>query len=154
MRGLPTGSCTVGHAEYGYGIPHQQDDLGIDDVAVLLPVDVGAECVALDPGLADAVFILDAAEYVAPPPGPRLGVLIEDAAEGVRVMEVVADSVAEASGLQVGDVILAAAGFETADTSALIEIIQRQAVGTWLPLSVMRDEQRFEVIARFPKTFE
>jgi uncharacterized iron-regulated protein len=143
-----------GHLEYGYGIPHQLADMGIDDVAVLLPVDAGADCVALEAGLADAVFVVQAAQDAGPPPRPRLGVLIETADNGVRVMEVVADSVADQSGLQAGDIILRAAGFETATTAALIEVIERQAAGTWLPLAVLRDKREFEVIARFPQDFE
>lgn len=143
-----------GHLEYGYGIPHQLADLGIDDVAVLLPVDVGADCVALEAGLADAVFVLEAPDKVRPAPRPRLGVLIENVDNGVRVMEVVADSVAQQSGLQAGDIILRAAGFDTATTAALIEVIERQAPGTWLPLAVLRDTRVFEVIARFPRDFE
>jgi len=144
-----------GHLEYGYGIPHQLADMGIEDVAVLLPVDAGADCVALEAGLADAVFVVEAPPAdVVPPPRPRLGVLIESAANGVRVMEVVANSVADKSGLQAGDIILRAAGFDTATTMALIEVIQRQAPGTWLPLAVMRDKRELEVIARFPQDFE
>jgi len=143
-----------GHLEYGYGIPHQLADMGIDDVAVLLPVDAGADCVTLEAGLADAVFVTEAPADVGPAPRPRLGVLIENAALGVRVMEVVADSVADQSGLQAGDIILRAAGFDTATTSALIEVIQRQAPGTWLPLAVMRDKREREIIARFPQGFE
>jgi S1-C subfamily serine protease len=143
-----------GHLEHGYGIPHQLADLGIDDVAVLLPVDAGADCAALEAGLADAVFVTEASADVGPAPRPRLGVLIENAALGVRVMEVVADSVADQSGLQAGDIILRAAGFDTATTTALIEVIERQAPGTWLPLAVVRDKREFEVIARFPQDFE
>jgi hypothetical protein len=33
-----------GHLEYGYGIPHQLADMGIDDVDVLLPLDATATC--------------------------------------------------------------------------------------------------------------
>ena len=143
-----------GHLEYGYGIPHQLADLGIDDVAVLLPADVGVDCLALEAGLADAVFVVDAPGDKTPPPRPRLGVFIENADHGVRVMEVVADSVADQSGLLAGDVILRAAGFDTATTAALIEVIERQAPGTWLPLSVIRDKRELEIIARFPLAFE
>lgn len=143
-----------GHLEHGYGIPHQLADLGIDDVAVLLPVDVGADCEVVEAGLADAVFVTQAPEDAGPAPRARLGVLIENAAGGVRVMEIVADSVADQSGLQAGDIILRAAGFETETTTALIEVIQRQAPGTWLPLAVRRDEAELEVIARFPQDFD
>jgi S1-C subfamily serine protease len=128
--------------------------MGIDDVAVLLPVDAGADCVTLEAGLADAVFVTQAPADIGPAPRPRLGVSIENADDGVRVMEVVANSVADQSGLQAGDIILRAAGFDTATTGALIEVIQRQAPGTWLPLAVRRDKRELEVVARFPQDFE
>lgn len=143
-----------GHLEHGYGIPHQLAAMGIDDVAVLLPVDVGADCLELQTGLATAVFVVDAQPDSVPPPRPRLGVLIENADIGVRVMEVVDGSVADSGGLRAGDIILRAAGFETATSAALIEVIGRQAPGTWLPLAVMRDKRELEVIARFPQSFE
>jgi uncharacterized iron-regulated protein len=151
---LIVGIVGRGHLEYGYGIPHQLADLGIDDVAVLLPVDADADCAELSTGLADAVFVVEARSGTAAAPRPRLGVMIENGEGGVRVMEVVADSVAAASGLREGDIIRRAAGFETMTTAALIEVIQRQAPGTWLPLAVQRSERELEIIARFPQSFE
>lgn len=142
-----------GHLEYGYGIPHQLADLGIDDVAVLLPIDATSECGDLDSGLADAVFVV-AASGQAAPARPRLGVMIENAESGVRVTEVVAGSVAASSGLREGDIILRAAGFATATTGELVEVIRRQAPGTWLPLDILRDGREAQVTARFPQSFE
>jgi S1-C subfamily serine protease len=81
-------------------------------------------------------------------------VLIESADNGVRVLEVVDDSVAAAAGLRAGDVIKSAAGFATATTGELIEIIGRQAPGTWLPLEVSRDGELLTPTARFPQSFE
>jgi uncharacterized iron-regulated protein len=141
-----------GHLEYGYGIPHQLADLGIDDVAVLLPVDT--DCGALETDLADAVFVVDVRADVEPPPGPRLGVMIENADGGVRIVEVVDDSVAADSDLRAGDVIVRAAGFETLTTSDLVEVIQRQAPGTWLPLEVLRAAREMQLTARFPQRFD
>jgi uncharacterized iron-regulated protein len=143
-----------GHLEHGYGIPHQLADLGIDGVTVLLPIDAGDDCAGLEAGLADSVFVIDAQAQDAPAPRPRLGILIENADGGVRVTDVVADSVAAHSGLRKGDIIRRAAGFETATASALIEVIQRQAPGTWLPLQVLRDRRELELVARFPQTFD
>jgi len=142
-----------GHIEHGYGIPHQLADLGIDDVAVLLPVDAGEDCAALEAGIADAVFGVDPRTRGATAARPQLGVMIENAEPGVRVMEVVADSVAAASGLRAGDVIVRAAGFDTATTAELVEVIQRQAPGTWLPLDVLRAGRETQLIARFPQAF-
>ena len=143
-----------GHIEYGYGIPHQLADLGIDGVELLLPIDTDENCEALPEGLASAVFVVDVEEQETPPAGPRLGVFIESADGGVRVMQVVDDSVAAAAGIVEGDLIQAAAGFEVDTSTSLIEIIQRQAPGTWLPLKILRGDSELELLARFPQSFE
>ena len=143
-----------GHLEYGYGIPHQLADMGIEDVDVLLPIDSDDQCDPLPAELATAVFVVDAEIGAAAPPRPLLGVMIESGDEGVRVMQVVADSVAAKSGIVEGDVIQSAAGFKTVTNSALIEIIQRQAPGTWLPLQILRGDKSIELQARFPQSFE
>ena len=143
-----------GHLEYGYGIPHQLADMGIEDVDVLLPIDSDDQCDPLPAELAAAVFVVEAETGAAASPGPRLGVMIETSDEGVRVMQVIADSVAATSGILEGDVIQVAAGFKTQTNSALIEIIQRQAPGTWLPLEILRGDKLIELQARFPQSFE
>jgi uncharacterized iron-regulated protein len=143
-----------GHLEYGYGIPHQLADMGIEDVEVLLPLDSTDSCDPLPAELASAVFVVDAASEEPPAPGPRLGVFIESGDDGVRVMQVFAESVAAQSGIVEGDVILAAAGIKTATSSSLVEIIQRQAPGTWLPLKIRRGEESLELLAKFPQSFE
>ena len=83
-----------GHIEFGYGIPHQLADLGIEDVGVLLPVDVDTDCDAIPVDLADALFVVEP-QALERQPRPTLGVMIEGGDNGVRVMEVVAGSVAE-----------------------------------------------------------
>jgi uncharacterized iron-regulated protein len=64
---LVVGIIGRGHLEYGHGTPHQLADLGVTDVAVLLPNQ--DETLAVDPDrrLADAVFRLDVPE----PPAAR-----------------------------------------------------------------------------------
>jgi len=151
---LVVGIIGRGHLEYGYGVSHQLADLGIEDVAVLLPIDADDDCAGLSADLADAVFVVEAQAPAAHAPRPSLGVYIEDADNGVLVKEVVPASVAADSGIEAGDIILQAAGFETATSTALIEVIQRQAPGTWLPLAITRDDRELELIARFPKRFE
>ena len=69
-------------------------------------------------------------------------------------MQVVDESVAAATGIEEGDLILAVAGFEVDTSTALIEIIQRQAPGTWLPLKILRGDSELELLARFPQSFE
>ena len=138
-----------GHVEYGEGVVHQLTALGLDDVATALPWRAGTACPARDPKIADALF------GVSPPaaartPRPRLGVTVSAAETGVRVEGVAAQSIAEATGLQVGDVIENAAGVGVRRPTDLVAIVRRQAPGTWLPLSVRRGEEGFEMVARFP----
>ena len=143
-----------GHVDYGYGIPHQLADMGIEDVDVLVPLDSTADCEPLPADLASAVFVVDAESETPLPPRPLLGIIIEGSDAGVRVTQVVEGSVAAQSGLAEGDVIEAAAGFKTTTNSSLVEIIQRQAPGTWLPLKVKRGDESLELLAKFPQSFE
>ncbi len=120
----------------------------------LLPIDTDDDCDALPAKLATAVFVVDAEPEPADAAGPVLGVMIEDGEQGVRIMEVIAGSVAAGAGIERGDLIQVAAGFEVSSTSELVEVIQRQAPGTWLPLRVLRDDQLHELVARFPQEFD
>ena len=153
-QAIVVGIVGRGHLEYGYGIPHQLADMGIDDVEVLLPLDSTANCDPLPAELASAVFVVDAESETPAPPRPRLGIIIEGSDAGVRVSQVVEDSVAAQCGLVEGDLIEAAAGFKTTTNASLIEIIQRQAPGTWLPLKVKRGDESLELLAKFPQSFE
>ena len=148
---LVVGVLGRGHIEFGYGVPHQLADLGITDTATVLPVEAGADCEGLARGVADMVFLVDRSMVAAAGlPKPKLGVLIEPAKEGVRILQVMDDSVARAAELESGDVIGEAAGVPVRRNSALIEIIQRQAPGTWLPLGVRRGDKSLNIIAKFP----
>ncbi len=151
---LVVGVLGRGHIEHGFGVPHQLADLGVKGAAVLLPVETGAACESLAADVADAVFLVAPTDEMPAPAGPRLGVVIESVDSGVRVLQVVDDSVAETAGLAAGDVIVSAASFPLAETGDLIAIIQRQAPGTWLPLAVSREGEAREVVAKFPKSFE
>jgi uncharacterized iron-regulated protein len=153
-KAVVVGIVGRGHLEYGYGIPHQLADMGIDDVDVLLPINSTATCDPLPADLASAVFVVDAESESPVPPRPRLGIIIEGSDAGVRVSQVVEGSVAAQCGLIEGDLIEAAAGFKTTTNVSLIEIIQRQAPGTWLPLKVKRGDESLELLAKFPQSFE
>ncbi len=138
-----------GHVQHRWGVPHQLAALGIDDVAVLLPWDEGADCEKLTPDLADAVFgITDFGTTVAR--GTPLGVLLAEDERGVRVLAVSPASVAAEAGLEEGDIIHTAAGRGVESGADLQEIVQRQAPGTLLPLRVFRGDETLEVLARFP----
>ena len=150
---LVVGILGMGHVQERWGVPHQLAAMGIGDVAVLLPWTTGQECDALTATVADAVFVMrepPADGQKAPP--PRLGVLIADSQEpvGVQVRGVTAGSVAEAAGIEKDDVVVAAAGLATRRSATLVTIVQRQAPGTWLPLTVRRGDDQLELIAKFP----
>jgi S1-C subfamily serine protease len=105
--------------------------------------------------LAEAVFVVEPASHVEPVrPRPRLGVLIETGEGGVRIAKVVEGSVAEETKLATGDIVVSAAGVPIKRVSDLIEIVQRQAPGTWLPLKIRRNDEDIEVVAKFPTKFE
>jgi uncharacterized iron-regulated protein len=152
---LIVGVVGRGHAEHGYSVPSQLADLGLEDSAVLLPVSATALCEPESEYLADAVFVVEQPDRAEPPgrPKPRLGIVIETAENAVRIMKVLDSSVAEAAGLEVGDIVLSAAGFPLARVGDLIEIVQRQAPGTWLPLSIRRGGEELDVLAKFPPRF-
>jgi len=151
---LVVGIVGRGHAEFGHGIPRQLRDLGIDNVAVLLPVETGKACRNLPRGIADAVFVVEPDEARGKPaPKARLGVMIETKQGRTRVISVLDGSVAAAAGIEDGDIIKLAAGFVVTSNAGLVEIIQRQAPGTWLPLEILRGDEIKELAAKFPQSF-
>ncbi len=147
-RPLVIGIIGSGHLRDGFGVPRQLAALGLADAAVLLPWDEGADCAELTPGLADAVFGVRRPD--AAPPPPRLGVLITAGDGGVEVERVFEGSVAQAAGIQAGDVIARAAGRATGRPADLIAVVKRQAPGTWLPLRIERAGETLEIVAKFP----
>lgn len=152
---LVVGIMGRGHIEYRHGVPHQLADLEIPDAAVLLPINSAEACDAMPADLADAVFLIEPSDRVAAaPPKARLGILIETTDDGVRVKDVMEGSVAAAAAIEAGDIVVSAAGFPVAQAGELIEIVQRQAPGTWLPLTIRRDGEEIELVARFPTVFE
>ena len=150
---LVVGIIGSGHLEYGFGVPHQLDDLGVEGAAVLLPHDQSAGCEALAPDLADAVFVVPPVA-ASERQRPRLGVMIETIEDRVRIIQVMDDSVAAATDVRAGDVVAEAAGVPLAATSELIEIVQRQAPGTWLPLTIERDGSSLDLVAKFPASLD
>jgi S1-C subfamily serine protease len=46
--------------------------------------------------------------------------------------------------------VVRAAGVEMRSPDDLVDVVGRQAPGTWLPLSVRRDGEVIEVVAKFP----
>ncbi|MDI5985501.1 ChaN family lipoprotein [Halomonas sp. M4R5S39] len=147
---LVVGLIGQGHLTHGHGVPHQLDDLGVDDHRTLLPVTPDDGCRPPEPGLADAYYLLGDESPHEPPEALRLGVSIGAHAEGVAIHGVGPDSVAAEAGLREGDVIVRAAGRPMAAPGDLTGLMQRMVPGTLLPLEIRRDGRERELLARFP----
>jgi uncharacterized iron-regulated protein len=147
---LVVGVMGVGHIQQGFGVPHQLKALGLTDVVSLLPWDRDAPCKSLVAGLADAVFGVAAPAAPSASDRPRLGVYLEMTPEGVRIRQVEKGSLAEATGLREGDIVVEMAARPAKQVSDLVEAVQRQAPGTWLPLKVKRGGETIELVAKFP----
>ncbi len=139
-----------GHLRDGYGVPQQLRDLGVTRLAVALPWGPSDGCADLRPGVADAVFGVEERPQPSRADRPRLGISIDSAAGGVLVRSVVPGSIAEAAGIRAEDVIVGIAGESASAPVDVINAVQRQAPGTWLPITVKRGEETLEIVARFP----
>ena len=155
-RGLGRGDAPLvvailgaGHVRHGHGVAHQLRDLGISRIASLLAVDAGSDCAELPAGLADAVFALPALPGDAAPP-PRVGVRLEQVQEGVDITEVVAGSLAEASGLRKGDRIVSLGGVPVKQIAAVVAALRAPTDGTWLPIQLQRSGQTLELLIKYP----
>jgi uncharacterized iron-regulated protein len=151
-RPLVVGIMGSGHIKYGYGVPHQLKGLGVSDVGMLLPWNSGSNCGKLTPGIADAVFGVAPALLVSNESGrQRLGIRFEMAeAGGARVLQVEKGSIAEKTGIRDSDLITEAAGMPILQLNDIVEVVKRQAPGTWLPIKLKRGGETTEVIAKFP----
>jgi uncharacterized iron-regulated protein len=148
---IVVGILGSGHVEEGYGVPYQLKNLGIAEPMTFVPVSAAAACKLVGTSFADAVFTLPRSEEApAAPERPRLGVFLAQGDGAPRVNQVAGGSVAEATGLLAGDHIVRAAGLETRNSDELIEVVGRQAPGTWLPLTIRRDGREIDLIAKFP----
>ncbi|SEK36853.1 ChaN family lipoprotein [Nitrosovibrio tenuis] len=149
---LVVGIMGSGHIKHGYGVPHQLKDLRITDVGTLLPWNSGNSCGTLIPGIADSVFGIAPALATSPePPRQRLGIRFEMAQDGgARVLQVEKGSIADAAGIRDSDLITEAAGVPIKRLDDIVNIVKRQAPGTWLPLKLKRGGETIEIIAKFP----
>jgi len=136
------------HAAHGDGVPHQLQGLGIKHIASLLPWDTDADCGQFSADLATAVFGMPVAQ--AAPAPPRLGILVETATDGVKVSSVTAGSIAAATDLRAGDVLVEVAGTPVKTSDDVRAIVGRMAPGTWLPLKARRQNELIELTAKFP----
>lgn len=143
-----------GHIDYGFGVQSQLSSLGVSDVIALSPWDSFEDCAQLNIennaiAIADAVFAIAKSLHIEKTNKPKLGVFIEQGEGGVLVKDIVKESVGESAGIKTGDLIIKAAGFNLQSPGELIAIINSIAPGTWLPLVVLRDGKKIEIVARF-----
>ncbi len=81
---------------------------------------------------------------------PRLGVFGEPHERGFLIAGVVPDSAAEATGLQVGDVIKSVDGYPVADMPSLPEFIRSKQMGQIITIEFIRGPkvERVEVVLK------
>jgi membrane-associated protease RseP (regulator of RpoE activity) len=125
---LIVGIMGSGHLRFGHGVPHQLRDLGVRSIGTLLPMAASSPCDELGPGLADAVFAVPTPPLVPVEP-PRLGVALESKDGRIRIASVSKGSLAEKSGLQDGDQILAVAGQPLPGLTSLLNVDTTAAAG-------------------------
>lgn len=146
---LVVGIAGSGHLRHGHGVAHQLRELGVREVATLLPVHGTNPCAELKAGLANGVFAAARAP-TEPAPPPRLGVRLGSSADSVHIDAVTAGSLAEQTGLRTGDRIVAIAGQPVKSTARVVSAIRAQPSGTWLPLQVIRAGETLDLVIRFP----
>ncbi len=146
---LIVGIMGSGHIMNGLGVPHQLNDLNVKNVSVLLPWDGEEGCEMITEDVADAVFgVKELTEEKKNK--PKLGVIIENTQTGVKVSKVMENSIAMESGIKKGDFIIRMAGVEQDNVMGVIELVQQTPPGRWLPLTVLRGEEKIEIVAKFP----
>lgn len=146
---LVVGVMGSGHIRHGHGVPHQLRSLGLKNVGTLIPLPADSDCREIRSGLADALFVLPKQAMSMPEP-PRLGVQLEEHEGGVRIAGVMADSLAERSGLKTGDRFVEVAGLPVQKTLNLIALVRQQPGGTWLPMRLKRGDETLELVVKFP----
>lgn len=152
QRPLVVGIMGSGHIKYGYGVPHQLKHLGVTDVGMLLPWNSGTSCDLLTANIADAIFGTALPPLAADErPRQRLGIRFEMAQDGggARVLQVEKGSIAEKADIRESDLIIEAAGLPVKQLNDIVEIVKRQAPGTWLPLKLKRGSDTMEAVAKF-----
>ena len=97
-------------------------------------------------------LVNDLLQYGEVQPEPMLGITVMSMAEqvetdvwGLEVMEVTADSAADAAGVQVGDYVVSAGGQETLTSQDLLRVRQQYHIGDTMPMTVWRDGELLEV---------
>lgn len=85
---------------------------------------------------------------------PYLGVRYAEVENGARIVEVIADSPAEAAGVQVDDVITAVDGEAVTTDHALADLVRAHRPGDEITLSVQRGDEVLEITVTLGSTVE
>jgi len=149
LRPLVVGIIGSGHVLNGHGVPHQLRDLGVSNIATLLPVDTRQDCESITKGFADGVYAMPEIPRDQPPP-PRLGVRLEEIEGSVTLAAVSSGSLADQMGLRPGDRIVSVAGIPVVKSISLISAVRLQPDGTWLPMQIRRGTETLDVVIKFP----
>ncbi len=145
---LFVGVMGSGHVVNGYGVPDQLKSLGQKEVTTMIAWHDDFGCKGIGGQFADAIIGMKMPEEAAQPK-PKLGVYLEEDKGKVSVAKLVEGSVAEAVGLQKGDIFVKAAGKKITRMIQVIAIVQRTSHGNWLPLLMKRGDKEIEIVAKF-----
>ncbi len=148
---LIVGVLGAGHIMGGYGVPHQLRSMGVDSVKTLMAWDGTLDCDQLKDGAVDLAFGVAVAseEEKNADDHPSIGVYLENDG-GVLVTRIVPNSVAEKIGIEVGDKITVIAGKPVAKVKDVVKAVRATAFGTWLPMTIVRNDKSLELVAKFP----
>ncbi|MGC8965750.1 MAG: ChaN family lipoprotein [Caldimicrobium sp.] len=127
-----------GHLEYGYGIPTSLKKRNFYNFKSIL---LGEE-EKVEPSLADYWFLPEPKAYK---PSPKLGVILEEEKEGLKVKEVLKDSLAEKAGILPGDILLRADDKELKKISDLKIILTFKKEKDLLRLELLRKTQKIPI---------
>lgn len=148
-RPLVVGIMGSEHVRNGHGVPHQLRDLGLNNIATLLPVDTRQDCESIRKGFADGVYAMPEIPRDKPSP-PRLGVRLEEVEGSVTLAAVSSGSLAEQTGLRPGDRIVSIAGIPVVKSVSVVSAVRMQPDGTWLPMQIQRGTETLDMVIKFP----
>ena len=142
-----------GHMMYHFGVPEQLQAMSLPKPKALVPWDPEFECEYIQANFADAVIGLKTirhSEQDDKQDKPKLGVYLDTTEQGVIISKVMPDSIAEQMTLKDHDMIIKMAGRDIAEIAEVIEIVKATQFGTWLPITIKREDELIEFIAKFP----
>ena len=147
---LVIGIMGTGHIVERFGVPHQLADLGIGQTRVLLPGNDDIPCNEITARTADGIFGLS--RYKESPADKKLllGVHLLNENGAIKITQVVEKSVAETSGLKLGDTFIRIAGRIVDSVDDVVTTVQAMHADTWLPIEVNRDGESLKLVAKFP----